>query len=69
VILGITCLVSPAGVNVSNDVLWLDLPLAALVAIVCYPVFKSERMVSRGEGLLFITFYVIYLATLLFLRI
>ncbi len=69
VILGVTCLVSPSGVNVSNDVLWLDLPLATLVAIVCYPVFKSERMVSRNEGLLFIGLYAVYLATLFLWRI
>src|SRR5690606_26226163 len=49
VILGITCIASPSGVDVSTDVLWIDLPIAAAVAIACYPVFRSDRMVTRLE--------------------
>lgn len=67
-ILGGTCALSPGGVEVGQDVLWIDLPLAAAVAIVCYPVFKSDRLVSRNEGLLFVTAYLIYLGTLIYLR-
>lgn len=67
VILGLTVLAAP-GIDVSKDVLWIDLPLAALVAIVCLPVFKSDRRVSRPEGGLFVLAYLSYLATLLFLR-
>lgn len=68
VILGIICLVSPEGADVSNDVLKFDLPLAALVAIVCYPIFRSGRRVSRIEGLTFMVLYLLYLGTLVFLR-
>lgn len=68
VILGITCVVSANGVSVSNDILWLDLPLAALVAIACYPVFRSERMISRNEGVVFVSLYCIYLFTLIYFR-
>jgi len=68
VILGITCVVSAKGVIVTNDILWLDLPLAALVAIVCYPVFRSQRMISRREGIIFVTLYSIYLFTLIYFR-
>lgn len=68
VILGITCIVAPNGVDVSRDVLWFDLPLAAAVAIVCYPVFRSDRMVSRTEGALFVLLYAVYLATLIYFR-
>jgi cation:H+ antiporter len=65
-ILGVTCVVAPKGVDVSEDVLWLDLPLAALVAIVCYPVFRSDRMVSRKEGIAFVTAYLLYLGFLIY---
>ncbi|MGV3657631.1 MAG: calcium/sodium antiporter [Chitinophagaceae bacterium] len=68
VILGLTCFASAGGITISNDVLWLDLPLAALVAIACYPVFRSDRMVSRAEGIAFVTIYIIYLGTLVFFR-
>lgn len=68
VILGLTCVAAPDGVDVSRDVLWLDLPLGAAVAIACYPVFRSDRMVSRREGIAFVTIYLLYLGTLVFLR-
>ncbi|HRO47002.1 calcium/sodium antiporter [Agriterribacter sp.] len=68
VILGITCIASPNGIDVSREILWFDLPLAAAVAIVCYPVFRSGRMVSRREGIGFVIAYLIYLSTLIFLR-
>lgn len=68
VILGITCMSAPGGVNVSDDVLWLDLPLGAAVAIACYPVFRSDRMVSRREGIFFVLCYLAYF-TFLIMRI
>jgi cation:H+ antiporter len=69
VILGLTMLAAPAsGVDVSAEVLWIDLPLAALVAIVCLPVFRSDRMVSRREGAGFVLAYVAYLGSLMLWR-
>lgn len=68
VILGLTLVVAPDGVPVGRDVLWIDLPLAALVALVCLPVFRSGRGVSRAEGGLFVSAYLAYLGTVLVLR-
>ena len=68
VILGLTCLVAPGGIDVSAEIMWIDLPLAALVALVCLPVFKSDRTVSRREGAFFVAAYLVYLGSLLFLR-
>lgn len=68
VILGITCLASPHGVDVSHDVLWIDLPLGAAVMLACYPVFRTDRMVSRLEGITFVAAYLAYLATLVIAR-
>lgn len=67
-ILGATCLFAPFGLKVEDDILWFDLPLAALVAIVCYPVFRSGQMVSRKEGIIFVTAYIVYLGFILFVR-
>lgn len=68
VILGLTCVVVPQGVDVSSDVLRIDLPLAAAVAIACWPVFRSDRKVSRREGVAFVTVYLAYLTTLVAVR-
>jgi len=68
VILGLTMLAAPNGVAVDREILWIDLPLAALVPLVCLPVFKSDRRVSRIEGGLFVTAYAAYLTTLVLLR-
>ncbi len=68
IILGITSIFTSNGINVSDDILWFDLPLVALVALVCYPVFRSDQMVSRREGILFVGLYLAYLSYLLFFR-
>ena len=67
VILGLTC-VAAGELDVSRDILWSDLPVAALVAIVCLPVFRSERRVSRAEGGAFVGAYLRYFAGLLATR-
>ncbi len=68
VILGLTVLAAPEGVAVGRHLLWVDLPLAALVALVCLPVFRSERRVSRPEGALFVIAYLLYLSLLIAYR-
>jgi len=69
IILGITSIFTPGSIGVSADILWFDLPLAALVALVCYPVFKSDGMVSRKEGITFVSLYCAYLVFLLMYRV
>jgi cation:H+ antiporter len=68
VILGITCLASPGGISVGDDILWFDIPLGAFVAIMCYPVFRKNRMVSRTNGIVFVILYLAYLASLIIFR-
>ena len=68
IILGIISIFTSNGINVSDDILWFDLPLVALVALVCYPVFRSDQMVSRREGILFVSLYLAYLSYLLFFK-
>lgn len=68
VILGLTCVFAGQPVPVTADVLQIDLPLSAAVALVCYPVFRSDQQVSRKEGLAFVAAYVLYLGLLLAYR-
>lgn len=68
VILGLTMLLSPGGVDVGRDILMIDLPLALMVALVCLPVFRSGSMVSRTEGVFFVVAYLAYMTMLLWLR-
>ena len=67
-ILGITCLVPAAGVPVTPELIWVDIPVMALVALVCAPVFVSGREVSRMEAAVFVASYLAYLAYLLMTR-
>ncbi len=67
-ILGMTSLVAPAGIAVARDLFWIDLPLAAAVAILLLPVFRSGDSVSRREGASFVAIYLVYMVLLLWLR-
>lgn len=69
IILGLTCTVAPGGIDISREIYWIDLPLTLAVAVACWFVFRSDRLVSRREGGLFVGTYLLYLASLLFLRI
>jgi cation:H+ antiporter len=67
-ILGVTCLVPDTGIPVPWELIWVDIPIMAAVALVCVPVFFSGREVSRGEGGLFVAAYCAYLGGLLLTR-
>ncbi|HEY8460455.1 MAG TPA: calcium/sodium antiporter [Blastocatellia bacterium] len=69
VILGATCLASPGGVPVERQLMIVDVPLMAGVALACVPVFITGKRVSRLEGALFMAIYSIYLFSLVLLRI
>lgn len=60
-VLGITTLVVPAGLDVSGQALDADLLLMLVVAALCVPVFVSGRRISRLEGGLGVAVYVAYL--------
>lgn len=68
-ILGVTCLVPAAGIELGPDLIRVDIPVMAAVALISIPTFVSGRTVSRAEGGLFVTAYFIYLAYLLLTRI
>lgn len=62
-------LVSPRAIDVSRELLFIDLPVAAAVAMVCLPVFRSGHMITRTEGLGFVAAYFSYMALLLLTRV
>lgn len=68
VILGVTCLIPTAGIEVSSHLVRIDIPIMLGVALLCIPVFVSGRQISRIEGSLFVSAYVVYLSYLIVQR-
>lgn len=64
-VLGLSTLVSPAGIAVSNEVLYVDMPIMIAVAVLCLPIFFIDHLVTRWEGGLFLGYYVAYTVYLL----
>jgi len=64
-VLGASALAGEGGVPVPQGALTFDLPVMAGVALACFPVFLTGRVISRWEGALFLLYYAIYLVLLL----
>ncbi|RPJ35205.1 MAG: calcium/sodium antiporter [Verrucomicrobiaceae bacterium] len=65
-VLGLSSVVSPAGIEVSAAALRFDIPVMIAVAVACLPVFFSGYQISRGNGVAFLAFYAAYLVYLIF---
>ncbi len=63
-VLSAASLLAPAGVPVSSSVLWFDVVVMVFVAVLCWPTFLSYWTVSRTEGGIMLTLYVLYSALL-----
>jgi cation:H+ antiporter len=59
-VLGLTAVVAPEGVNVAAQALTFDFPVMVAVMAVCIPIFFSGYLISRGEGALLTSYYLIY---------
>jgi len=68
VILAITCLVTPSGLLVADDLLRIDIPLMTAVAVGAIPVFLTGRRISRWEGGLGLAIYAGYMSWLIAMR-
>ena len=64
-ILGATCLLPAGGIPISPDLIRIDIPVMAAVALLCIPIFLSGRAISRTEGAAFVLAYLAYLAYLI----
>lgn len=65
-VLGLSSLVSPAGIQVSETALQFDIPVMIAVAAACLPVFFVGRIITRGNGAMFFGYYVAYTMYLVF---
>ncbi len=66
-VLGLTGLVAPNGIVVSDTALYFDIPVMIAVAIAALPVFfTTAGTISRLDGGLFLLYYIIYTAYLVF---
>ena len=63
--LGISGLVSRDGLSIAPAVLNFDLWVMVAVAVACLPVFIAGREIGRRKGLLFVGYYVAYVAYLI----
>lgn len=59
-VLGLSSLVSPAGIAVSTHVLQFDMMVMLAAALICLPVFFTGFEITRIEGMVLLIFYVVY---------
>jgi cation:H+ antiporter len=64
-VLGLSSIVSPAGIAVSPAAMRFDIPVMIAVAVICLPVFFAGYRISRTNGVLFLVIYAAYLTYLL----
>jgi cation:H+ antiporter len=64
-VLGLSAVVAPEGLAVSETALWFDLPVMIAAAVACLPIFYTGHRIERWEGVLFLGYYAAYVAYLL----
>jgi len=64
VVLGLGAVVAPAGLAVAPGALAFDFPVMIAVAVAALPVFFTGYTIARWEGLLFLAYYLAYVAML-----
>jgi cation:H+ antiporter len=61
-VLGLTALVAPGGLPVSEAAIHFDYPVMLAVAVACLPIFFVGYSIARWEGALFLGYYLAYTA-------
>lgn len=59
-VLGLTGIIAPAGIEVSEALYHFDIPIMIAVAFGCLPIFFTGGIISRWEGGLLLSYYVAY---------
>jgi cation:H+ antiporter len=59
-VLGLGGALAPAGLAVPRAAVTFDLPVMIAVAFACLPIFFTGHRIARGEGWLFLAYYVAY---------
>ncbi len=60
-VLGLTAMLVPGGVQVTEPALRLDIPVMIVVAVACLPIFFTGHQIARWEGGLFFGYYLAYM--------
>ena len=63
-VLGVGALVAPQGIEVGPRMLSFGIPVMTIVLFACLPVFFAGQAIRRWEGVMFLSFFAIYLANL-----
>ena len=64
-VLGLTGIITPAGIPISPEALEFDIPVMVAVAMICLPIFFTGSIISRGEGAALLFYYVAYTSLLI----
>ncbi len=64
-VLGMSAVIAPDGIAVSQTALHLDIPVMIIVSFACLPIFFTDRRIDRWEGGLFLAYYALYMAYLI----
>ena len=59
-VLGLSSLLAPGGIPLTESFIGFDLPVMAVVAFACLPIFFSGGVISRWEGFVLFGYYVVY---------
>ncbi|HQV41716.1 MAG: calcium/sodium antiporter [Moraxellaceae bacterium] len=65
-VLGLSSIISPAGIRVADTALQFDIPVMIAVAAACLPIFFTGRIISRGNGAMLFGYYIAYTLYLVF---
>jgi cation:H+ antiporter len=63
-VLGLTAVVAPGGVPVSDGAVTFDIPVMTAVAIAALPIFFNGFALKRWEGIVFLAYYALYVTFL-----
>ncbi|MBU0600856.1 MAG: calcium/sodium antiporter [Gammaproteobacteria bacterium] len=58
--LGVSAIFAPTELLLAPSMLSFDIPVMAVVAIACLPIFMTGNLIARWEGALFFAYYVAY---------
>lgn len=59
-VLGLSSLVAPDGIGVSDAAIGFDIPVMTAVALACLPIFFTGYVIARWEGAVFLVYYLAY---------
>jgi len=60
IVLGTAGIFAPSGVEISASAINLDIPIMIAVAVACLPIFFTDNLISRWEGIFFWLYYIVY---------